>query len=418
MKTGKGATIFSWSLYDFANTIFAMNVTSFYFPLWVKETKGGGLIYILPFFISMLLVSISLPIMGVISDRYRRRIPFLAFFTLICIVFTGLMGTVNSLVLGLLFYAIANFCYQSGMVFYNALLPEISTEDEIGRVSGYGVSLGYVGTIAGLLMVWPFVNGLNIKIGLVHFQMEGGGYEAVFIPTAILFLIFSLPCFFFVKDKAPVAIKKFELGIGEAFRKLKNTLINIKKYPGLLPFLVAIFISLNAVNTVILSMAVYSREIIHFSKADVMRFFIISTIFAVFGSFIVGFVTDRFGPKRTLSFTLLGWVGTITLAALSVTRSTFWIVGPLAGLCLGATWVSARPLIVELAPAGKTGEFFGLAGLVGKSSAIFGPPIWGLIIWALGFSELAYRIATLFLAVLVFVGLVILQKVPETRKVR
>ncbi len=418
MKISKGATIFSWSLYDFANTIFAMNVTSFYFPLWVKETKGGGLLYILPFFISMLLVSITIPVMGVISDRYRRRIPFLAFFTFLCILFTALIGTAGSLALGLLFYAIANFCYQSGMVFYNALLPEISAEGKIGRVSGYGVSLGYVGTIVGLLMVWPFVRGLDIKVGSIYLQMEGGGSEAVFIPTAILFLIFSLPCLFFVKDKMPLAIKKFELGIKEAFRKLKDTLTNTKRYPGLLPFLVAIFISLNAINTVILSMAVYSREIMHFSDADLTRFFIISTIFAIFGSLVAGFVTDRFGHKRTLSFVLLGWIGTISLAAFSVTRSTFWIVGPLAGLCLGATWVAARPLIVELAPADKMGEFFGLAGLVGKSSAIFGPPIWGLIIWTLGFSELAYRIATLFLAVLVLVGLAILQKVPETRKVR
>jgi len=417
MKIGKNVTIFSWSLYDFANTMFAMNVTTFYFPLWVKETKGGGLIYILPFFISMLLVSVSVPVMGVISDRYRRRIPFLAFFTFLCILFTGFMGTVNSLALGLLFYAIANFCYQSGMVFYNALLPEISAKDKIGRVSGYGVSLGYVGTIAGLLMVPPFVEGFNITVGSFHFQMAGGGCKAAFIPTAILFLIFSLPCFFLVRDKMPLPIKKFKLGIGEAFRKLKNTLTNTKRYPGLLPFLVAIFISLNAINTVIISMAVYSREIFHFSKADLRWFFIISTAFAIFGSFVVGFVTDRIGPKRTLSFVLLGWVGTISLAALSVTRSTFWIVGPLAGWCLGGTWVAARALIVELAPAEKMGEFFGLAGLVGKSSAVFGPPIWGLIIWTLGFSELAYRIATLFLAALIIVGLVMLQKVPETRKV-
>ncbi len=417
MKSGKNVTIFSWSLYDFANTTFSMNITTLYFPLWVKETKGGGLIYILPFFISMLLVSVSVPVMGVISDRYRRRIPFLVLFTLLCILFTGLMGTVDSLVLGLLFYAIANFCYQSGMVFYNALLPEISAKDEIGRVSGYGVSLGYVGTIVGLLMVWPFVNGLNIKVGLIHLQMEGGGCEAAFIPTAILFLIFSLPCFFLVRDKMPLPIKKFELGINEAFRKLKNTLTNTKRYPGLLPFLVAIFISLNAINTVIISMAIYSKEIIHFSKADLTGFFIISTVFAIVGSFAVGFVTDRIGPKRTLSLVLWGWAGTISLAALSVTRSTFWIVGPLAGWCLGGTWVAARALIVELAPAEKMGEFFGLAGLVGKSSAVFGPPIWGLIIWTLGFSELGYRVATLFLAALIIVGLVILQKVPETRKV-
>ncbi len=417
MKIGKNVTIFSWSLYDFANTIFAMNVTTRYFPLWVKETKGGGLLFILPLAISMLAVSLVLPIMGAISDRHRRRIPFLVFFTLACVFFTGLIGVVDRLLFGLLFYAIANFCYQSGMVFYNTLLPEITTKTDIGKVSGYGVSLGYVGTIVGLLIVWPLVEGLNIQTRLLNLRLEGGGYQSVFIPSAILFLLFSLPCFFFVKDRAKTSTEKFRLGVKEAFIRLKGTLTNTKRYPGLIPFLIALFIALNAINTVIIAMAIYTREVIQFSEKDITLFFIISTIFAIFGSFGYGFVTDRFGPKRSLSFAFGGWSLALVLAALSTTRATFWIVGPLVGLCLGSTWVSARPLVVALSPPEKFGEFFGLAGLVGKSSAILGPLIWWLIIWVFGFSELAYRIATLFLAVLVIVGLVILQKVPETRKV-
>lgn len=406
MKIPKSVTVFSWSLYDFANTIFAMNITSLYFPLWVTIDKNGqDLLYSLAFSLSMLFVSITLPIMGIISDRYKRRIPFLIFFTLVCVLFTGLMGVVNRLLAGLALFAIANFCYQiAGSVFYNPILPEITTKDKIGRVSGYGISLGYVGTIVGLLMVKPFV--------------LRAGHQAAFIPSAILFLLFSLPCFLFVKDKNPSSFKGFKLSmVKEAWGNLKETLLRSRTHPDLIRFIIAIFIAVNAINTIIIFMAVYARKVIGFCDSELTAFFICSTAFAIIGSLLFGLICDLFGPKKVLSFVLCMWIGTVLLATASTTKSVFWIVGPLAGCSLGGTWTSARHFVVELSPPAKIGEFFGLAGLAGKSAAIAGPLIWGLIVWGFGFLGLAkYRIATFVLAVLIFTGLIILQKVEVTRK--
>ncbi len=402
MKINRKLTIFSWSMYDFANTIFAMNVISLYFALWVTvDMKGEDILYSWALSGSMLLAAISSPIMGAISDRLGRRMPFLMFFTLICCAFTALIGLVNRLVLGLLFFAIANFCYQTAAIFYNALLPEISDKGQTGRVSGYGVSLGYCGTIAGLLLVRPFVLRY--------------GRQAAFVPTAILFLLFSLPCFLFVKDRLVKRIDKFGIRIIDSFRKVKETFIHIREYPALFNFLIAAFITLNAINTLIVFMSVYTKKVMGFTDHEIIAFYIISTVFAILSSFVTGFITDRFGSKRTLSIVLGVWCISILLVVISFSKTAFWVVGPLVGICLGATWTSARALVVDLSPPQMVGEVFGFYGLVGKSASIIGPLIWGVCVWGFGFlGILKYRLAILSLLPFLVMGFIILQKVPDS----
>lgn len=390
-------------MYDFANTIFAMNVISLYFVLWVTvDMKGGDILYSWVLSGSMLLAAISSPIMGAVSDRLGRRMPFLIAFTLICCVFTALIGVANKLFLGLLFFAIANFCYQIAAIFYNALLPQVSDKGQIGRISGYGTALGYCGTIAGLLLVRPIV----LKYGR----------QAAFIPTAVLFILFSLPCFLFVKDRSVNKKNKFELQIRKTFRKIKETFVHIRKYPGLFNFLIASFIALNAINSIIIFMSVYTKKVIGFTDTEITNFYIVSTIFAILGSFITGFITDRLGSKRTLSIVLGLWCISVFLAAISFSKTVFWIVGPLTGICLGATWTSARALVVDLSPPQIVGEVFGFYGLTGRSAAIIGPLIWGLTVWVFGFlGILKYRLAIFSLLLFLGLGYYFLRKVPDKK---
>ncbi len=399
----KKLTVFSWSMYDFANTIFAMNVISLYFALWVTvDMKGEDILYSWALSGSMLLAAIFSPIMGVISDRLGRRMPFLIFFTLISCAFTALIGIANKLFLGLLFFAIANFCYQSAAIFYNALLPQVSEKNQIGRVSGYGTGLGYCGSIAGLLLVRPIV----LKYGR----------QAAFIPTAIFFLLFSIPCFLFVKDRWVNKRDKFELQIREAFKKIKETFVNIKQYPELFNFLIAVFIAFNAINTIIVFMSVYTKKVMGFADPEIITFYIISTIFAIVGSLIAGFITDRLGSKRILTAVLGLWCISLLLAIISFNKSMFWIVGPLVGICLGATWTSARALVVELSPPQMVGEVFGFYGLIGKSASIIGPVIWGLTVWIFGFLGIfKYRLAMFTLLLFLGVGYLFLRKVPDEK---
>ena len=155
MKSAGGSVpLLSWALYDFANTIFAMNVLTLYFALWVTVDNGADdIVYSIAFSASMLAVAVVSPVLGATSDRYGRRIPFLILFTVICVAFTAPIGRLGGLPVALLFFAIANSAYQCGSVYYDSLLSTVSNESNRGRISGIGVALGYVGTIFGILMV-------------------------------------------------------------------------------------------------------------------------------------------------------------------------------------------------------------------------------------------------------------------------
>ncbi len=404
MQTSKGLTIFSWSLFDFANTIFSMNIVSLYFALWVTVDKGGrDILYSSALGISTLLIIFSLPILGILSDGYERRMPFLIFFTLISVIFTGLIGVFDHLFLGLIFFGIANYGYHSSLVFYDALLPQVAGEEtHLGKVSGYGVAMGYLGAILGLLMVKPFV--------------LRGGRSGAFIPTAVLFLLFSLPCFFIVKDAKEKKIdwERIHHHFFAAVKKLINTFVNARKYPAVFTFLLANFIYSDATNTIIVFMAVYTKKVIQMTDTQIVYFLITSTSFAVVGSYFCGFICDRIGPRKTLIGVLLGWCFTLSLAVVSFSPFLFWFVGPLAGICLGSVWVSARALLVKVSPTEKLGEFFGLYGLTEKFATVIGPLIWGLTVFI--FEPLGivrYRIAVGMLLFFMCCGLFVLTKVPE-----
>lgn len=399
--------IFSWAMYDFANTIFSMNVITLYFALWVTvDMHGEDIYYSFALSGSMLLSALAAPIFGTISDRMGRKMPFLISFTVLSCIFTALIGFSTNIVMGLVAFSIANFGYQLGNVFYNALLTNVSQYKKIGQVSGIGVGLGYFGTIAGLILVGPFA---------LHY-----GRQAAFVPTAILFFLFSLPCFIFVRDSRSYLqnkiIDKSGNAIVAAFAEIKETFINIKKYSGILRFLIAAFIFLNAVDAVFIFMSVYAKKVIGFSDSEILVLYIFSSIFAILGAFSVGIVTDKFGAKRTLTGVLCLWCVAAILVIMSWSKHNFYIIGPLVGISLGGTWTSARTLLVDLTPPQMVGEFFGFYGLIGKTAAIVGSLIWGLSVLVFGFlGMLKYRIAVAALLLLLIVGLIILQKVPAKK---
>lgn len=408
VKIGRKLTIVAWAMYDLAGTIFAMNVITLYFALWVTvDMHRQDIFYSLSFSVSMLFAALSAPILGAVSDQLKKRMPFLIVLTLMSCVFTSFIGITNHFILALVFFAIANYCYQLGDIIYNALLPDVSENKNVGKVSGIGKGFAYFGTIVGLAIISPFA----IKYGR----------QATFIPSSVIFLIFALPCFFFVKDrqhfqfiKTKIVWKKI---IKNSFAEIKKTINNIKKFTGLGSFLVSIFFAFNAINTIFIFMSVYINKIIGFSSEQIIIFYIFSSIFAILGSVCSGYVTDKIGAKRTLSYAYIAWLINLVIATLSQDKTIFWILGPIVGISLGATWTSARTLTTYLSPKTMYGEIFGLYGLVIKMGSVFGPIVWGTVI--LSFSSLGlikYRIAVASLTVFLILGLVILQRVPHFKK--
>lgn len=420
-KPAKKAVV-SWILYDFANTAYSMNVVSLYFGTWLIIDLGqSDFVFSLSNSISMILVALTMPLLGDWSDWKGTKLKPLLWFTLTCILGTAALGFVGNLVslpwvivaMAMAFFVIANYSYQGGLVFYNALLPAVSTRRTLGRVSGYGVAMGYVGAVVGLLAAQVFVEGEIFSFAVPGIQ--AGGTVAAFIPTAGLFLLFALPTFFFVSEPEIKAKYTDKWTITKSYQKIFASLKDTQKYPGLLRFLIAKLLYEDSIQTIILFMGVYTQEVMGFTRGQANVFLMFEVPFAVIGSALCGILTDHYGPKKTLQWVIGGWIICLSIVVATSHTVTFWIVGAFVGALMGSTWTSARPLLISLVPREMLGEFFGLYSLSGKVAAITGPLVWSLTTWAFASmgTVVKYKMAVLALVLIMIVGFFILRPVPD-----
>ncbi len=434
--------IWSWIVFDFANTIFSMNILTMYFAQWVViDLAKGDLWYAIPYSISMGLTALTMPVLGAVSDLLGNQKRFLITFSLICIgavLAIGLLANFVTpggtlIIVCLALFVFANASYEGGIVFYNALLPGIAPADQIGKVSGWGVAMGYAGSIFGLIAVLPFVEGdiFGLNIPFLH----GWGRPGAFIPTALLFLLFALPTFFWVRRSATPAPGHTGRGLlRTSFGRVWEGLRETRKYPGVLRFLIADYFFEDAIATVIIFMAIYTQKAMGFPDRAKTLLFIVSTASAIVGSLGWGWLTDRIRPKRALGLAVTGWIVTLFFTAATTNVAVFWFLGSCIGIFLGAVWTSSRALLVGLVPKEVTGQFFGLYSLSGRAAAIIGPLVWGLIITVFASGTAAgnwlsslivspqlaasanYRLAIVVLALIMAVGLWIFRKIPDVRK--
>jgi len=402
--------IFSWSLYDLANQFFAINVVSLYFVRWLTLEKGAPeILYSLSFGISIFAVAALAPLLGLVSDMTGRRKPFLTWLTMLCIVFTMLLGAHQSVLLGLLFFAVANFGCQLAVVFYNALLVNVAPKNRIGMVSGFGRMLGYSGAVIALYLIKPVV--------------ARGGFQAAFVPTGLLFLLFSLPCLIFVKDTRPQGaidpasfFRKHTLV--SVFRRLREDFIGFRSIPHVPDFLKASFLGLCVVNVLILFMSVYVTRVFRLDETQLINLFAFSTFFAIFGSFICGYISDYAGIRPGFIALFILWGISLYLGSV-LRQGAFlsWIVGPLVGFSLGATWVVLRAFALKLVPGEKIGALFGLFNLIGSLSAAAGALCWGALLLLLSpLGDIGYRIALASLNIFLVFAVVFALRIREGKR--
>ncbi len=418
------AAVVSWILYDFANTAYSMNVVTLYFSTWLIIELGQSNFWVsLVNSLSMALVAVTMPVLGDWSDRHEGKRLALFVMTMACILGTFMMGVAGKAVsdsaivvpVVLALYVVTNYSYQGGLVFYNALLPAVSTPKTLGRVSGYGVAIGYLGSAAGLIVGGLYVDGALFGHSVPGF--EAGGRVAAFIPTAVLFLIFALPVFIFVPEpRLQAAPAKWTLR--SSYAQVWNSLKDSTRYPGLLRFLVAKFLYEDSIETIIIYMAVYAQAVVGFSIAETNSFFLMVIPAAVVGSALCGILTDHFGPKKTLIGVIALWTAALSIVVVSTDRTLFWLLGALIGALMGSTWTAARPLLISLAPPQRLVEFFGLYALSGKAAAIMGPLLWSA---ATHLTEhrgtvFMYKTAVAAMVVLMAAGLIVLFKVPDKHR--
>lgn len=410
--------VHAWALYDFANTFFAMNMLSLYFALWVTKDMGApDLAYSMALSASLLAVALASPVFGALSDRLGKRTPFVAGFTVLCCLCTALLTPLISLLGGgalvpaLVLFAIAVFGYNLAQVFYNAQLPELAPPERLGRISGYGTAIGYLGSFVGMLLVMPFVTG---KVLAWQTPIPGGGNVGAFIPTALFFMLFALPHHLLVRDRAvPIP----EASQGGHWGRLAETWRAARGIPGMVPYLFANLLFFDALNTVIGFMAIYAVKVVGFNeqKQEVQLVLLLATLFAIIGSWAWGRLVDLLGAKRTLSLNLAWWVLSLGAIILVRDKTLFaWVLGPAVGIAMGGTWTASRALLSRLAPADRQAEFFGLYSLAGKFAAIIGPMTWGLVTYAFVTQPiLKYQLAIAAQLLFVLAGAALLMRVPE-----
>jgi UMF1 family MFS transporter len=406
--------IFVWTLFDFANTSFSVMIVAVGYSLYFKEIVAGGsgrgdFLWGLAVSISMLLTAVIAPVLGAAADFSSRRKRFLFGFTIVSIVCTALLFFVQThdVIWGMILFIIANIGFEGGLVFYDAFLPDITTERSYGRVSGYGFAMGYFGSLTTLLIAMPLYAGGFEEVNLPNVRSS-------FLIAAAVFFIFSVPLFLFLRDHA-VRFEKKTSYIRAGFTRVRGTISHLKNYTNVARFLLAFFIYNDGILTVISFASLFATQTLKFTLQEVLVLFAVVQASAIVGSLIFGVISDKIGPKRTIAINLFLWMFVVGSAYVVESKEMFYIIASIAGSSMGASQASSRSLMAQLTPKNHEAEFFGFYdGLCGKASAVVGTFLFGLISYITG----AQRLSVLSVGLFFVVGFVLLERVDDKQSAR
>ena len=376
----------AWCLYDWANSAFPAVILTFVFAAYftrgvaadpISGTRAWGTAISL----SALAIAVASPLLGAIADRGGLRKPWLAFFTALCVVATFALWWVapspDHVVQALVLLGIGNFAFELGIVFYNAMLPEIVAPSRLGRLSGWGWGLGYAGGLVCLVIV---LVGF-VQVAVPPFGLDAAQAEHVRMagPVAALWMaVFAVPLFLWVPDRAATGVAPLT-AMRDGMAQLVHTLRRINDYKGALRFLIGHMIYQDGLNTLFAFGGVYAAGTFGMDVSEVIMFGIALNLTAGLGAAAFAWIDDWIGAKRTIIIALIGL--TITGAALLVVpdKTWFWIFGLVIGIFFGPAQAAGRSFMARFAPDHLRAEMFGLYALSGKATAFIGPALLGWV---------------------------------------
>jgi len=386
----------SWISYDWAISAFNTLVGTFIYNTYFARTfapseEMGMALWSRGVIATAILVAILSPILGAVADRSGRRRRYLVLMTLICAGFTVLLTFVSpthshAVLKALTIYVIANVAFELATVLYNSFLPELVSEDRIGRVSGYGWGIGYIGglVVMGVALLLFVEDATRLPF---LSTVDGFNFRATNILVAVWVVVFSIPMFLFVHEQRKETTKPDVAG---AFRELRRTFVEVRRYREIVKFLVARLIYNDGLVTVFIFGAMYAQATFGFDGSE------------------FGFVDDKLGGKNTLLITLAGLITATTLAVAAPNRTWFWVAGVLIGIFVGPNQSASRSLMGRFVPERHKGEFFGFFAFSGKVTSFMGPMLLGALVVPFGM-----RVAVASLLGFFIVGALILMTVDE-----
>jgi UMF1 family MFS transporter len=414
----------AWYIYDFGNSAYAsvvlLAVYSAYFQGQVVGGAEGSRLWGRSIAIAMIVVAIIAPFLGAIADYSAFKKRFLFFFTTMSVVFTGLLFFIEKgdIVTGMLFFILAEIGYRSAQVFYDGLLPEIASHEEMGAVSGKGWAIGSVGGVVCLLIILPLI------------VIIGGDFivRLSLVITAVFWAISSIPIFLWLPERA----KPRKLAIGEhhlslAVRQLVRTISTAKQFKEFIKFMIAFLIFNDAVIMALDFAAIMGAVLFGMEQQMLIVFVVIVNVTNVFGAYLFGILVDKIGGKRSLTISIVMMLGLVIALYFANSQTVFIIIGAFAGIAMAGIQSVARTMVGLFSPRGQSAEFYGFFAVVGRTSSFIGPAVYGFLaaeaaIWFLNAGkdaviaeQLGQRIAILSIAAFLLVGLFLLQFVNEKR---
>lgn len=405
--------VWSWAMYDFANSGYTtVVITAVFSAYFVAEVAGNApwatFAWTAALAVSYALIMVTAPVLGAWADAHGAKKRLLVATTLGCISFTAALALIGpgDVAAAVMLIILSNFFFGSGENLIAAFLPELAEGEAMGRVSGWGWSLGYIGGLVSL----------GICLAYVAYAQAAGAGAAEFVPvtmliTAWMFALASVPAFLFLRERAQPR-PDAAAAVRSAFSRLAETLRTAQRYRDLRRFLICLVFYQAGIQAVIALAAIYAQQAMGFSTRDTLLLILVVNVTAAIGAFLFGYLQDRVGHVRAIALILAAWIATVLLAWRATDAAWFWLAANCVGVCLGSSQSAGRALVAYFSPPGRQAEFFGLWGLAVKCSSILGPLTYGVVTWL---THGDHRLAILLTGVYFLVGLLLLSGIDAAR---
>jgi MFS transporter, UMF1 family len=407
--------VFGWAMYDFANSGYTTVVITAVFAAYfvggiAQKAEWATFAWTAALSISYAIVMFTMPSIGAYADLRAAKKRLLMLTTAGCVVATAALALAGpgSVALAIALIILSNTFFSYGDSLTAAFLPELAKADALGKVSGWGWAFGYFG---GMLT-------LGLSLGYVLWAQGQGISADKFVPvtmliTAVIYGAAALVTFRLLKERAqpnPRALS--QSGFKASMVQLQQTFRRAREYEDFMWLLACAVFYQGGVAVAIALAAIYAEQVIGFAPQETMVLIFVLNIAAAVGAFGFGYGQDRIGHKLALGITLVGWIATCVIAAVTTTKGGFWYAAAIAGVCMGSSQSAGRAMAGMFAPPRQLAEFFGLWAFATRLASIIGPLSYGAITWMTGGNQ---RTAILSTAVLFAIGLVLLLPINVKR---
>jgi UMF1 family MFS transporter len=416
----------AWYFFDFGNSAYAAVVVLAVYSAYFKGSVVGGAegtrLWGISVGIAMLISAVISPVLGTIADFSATKKRFLFGFSSLSWVFTALLFfvTKGDILIGMAFYILAEIGYRAGQVFYNSLLPEISTPEDIGRVSSNGWAFGSLGGIVCLLIVLPIIiffgNGSDIPV------------RSAMVITAVFFALSAIPAFLIIRERAiPQQLPAGENYLTIAINRLGRTIRSIRHFKEFVKFMVAFLIYNDGIMMAMDFAAIIGAVLYGMNQEQLIVLMILVQVASVLGAYLAGLYGERVGFKRALMTSLVLMLGAVIWMLFNQTLFGYFLIASLAGFALTGVQVVSRTMTGFFAPKGQSAEFYSFQSVAGRASSFIGPTIYGLLaggvalslqrsgIEALQAEKVGQYAGIVSIAFFLIVGMVILSTVNEVQ---